>query len=97
MKKKVGILSYSLTNHQTMLDLAKKLSKKNKINFFYASDLNINYNFKNVEFIKLYIKEKTEKNLSFTIVELEIRAYRSADSPINLTIASSLYIPYPQR
>ena len=65
MKKKVGILSYSLTNHQTMLDLAKKLSKKNKINFFYASDLNINYNFKNVEFIKLYIKEKTEKNLLF--------------------------------
>lgn len=65
MKKKIGILSYSLTNHKTMLDLAKKLSKKNKINFFYASDLNINYNIKNVEFIKLYIKEKKEKDLLF--------------------------------
>jgi hypothetical protein len=63
--KKIGIISFSKTNHQFMISLAKKLSKYNKVVFFLCFECKKLSKNRNIKFVKVFLSEKkiTIKNL----------------------------------
>lgn len=60
--KKIGIISFSKTNHRFMLSVAKKLAKFNKINFFVCFDTKKFIKNKNIKFVKVFFHEKKSSN-----------------------------------